>query len=861
MSELFMECEEEELEPWQKQVPEVNLVDDDDDDDEPIFVGELVSYPKNSKPIPPPVQRNGAGRQEVQSQPTVGPTQIILSTGLPGNGVNMAQQSLTIAPQPVIVNNQGFIVTPQQLSNADIIASLGKRYPPGTSFTILPAGQQHLLNQIPTTKLIPGVVHRPQVKQIDNNVVTLSNVQSPAIYSASGPQLQSNLQSLHVLPVPVKADGKRDQGSVKQGLFPQQNASLAKKAKLDLEQNKVMDLAENPTFRKKCPACKMEFIKQEAMQTHMMSCCPNLMENVFPSTPNTTSLNASKRIMLVSEFYYGRFEGDWQKQRIQKTNTTFKCHSCLKVLKNNIRFMNHMKHHLELEKQNSESWESYTTCQHCYRQYLTPFQLQCHIESAHSRFESSTNCKICELAFESEQVLLEHMKDNHKPGEMPYMCQVCNYRSSFYIEVEAHFRIVHENTKDLLCPFCLKVLRSGHRYMQHYMQHQKKKIHRCGKCRLNFLTYKERIDHKTHFHKTFKKPRALEGLPPGTKVTIRASLTGKVPPSSVSQGALNVTPEVPSRKAPPKSKSNSHSMVKPKPKKLQERQVSKKNLALKNLRIAEGPQTCIECDTRVKDFFSHYPMVVNCGACKYQTSCKVSIGNHMIRFHSTITKDRFWKMAIRKNPTAFVLTLRCLDCDLLLDASEADLMTKHLTENPHHVCRVVQEKDVQAEDKGVSAFGEPSTDLNSLTSTSAEELKECDVKQAESTKSGEVNLSGSGAAAPQPEEPSEQSTTADGTKEEGAAATLTESPSEGKVEDASILSSSPSAAGPPSAGPDASESLGNSEIVDTPQEPLVSPADLEHTTGITQTEVQPVSNQDGSEKAPNSPEVREKSAE
>lgn len=54
------------------------------------------------------------------------------------------------------------------------------------------------------------------------------------------------------------------------------------------------------------------------------------------------------------------------------------------------RFMNHMKHHLELEKQNSESWESHTTCQHCYRQYMTPFQLQCHIESAHSQIESSS---------------------------------------------------------------------------------------------------------------------------------------------------------------------------------------------------------------------------------------------------------------------------------------------------------------------------------------------------------------------------------------------------------------------------------------------------------------------------------------
>lgn len=55
-----------------------------------------------------------------------------------------------------------------------------------------------------------------------------------------------------------------------------------------------------------------------------------------------------------------------------------------------LRFMNHMKHHLELEKQSSESWESHTTCQHCYRQFPTPFQLQCHIESTHTPYESSS---------------------------------------------------------------------------------------------------------------------------------------------------------------------------------------------------------------------------------------------------------------------------------------------------------------------------------------------------------------------------------------------------------------------------------------------------------------------------------------
>uniref|UniRef100_A0AAV2LPW8 C2H2-type domain-containing protein n=1 Tax=Knipowitschia caucasica TaxID=637954 RepID=A0AAV2LPW8_KNICA len=59
------------------------------------------------------------------------------------------------------------------------------------------------------------------------------------------------------------------------------------------------------------------------------------------------------------------------------------------------------------------------------------------------------------------------------------------------------------------------------------MKHQKKGIFRCGKCRLNFLSFKEKVDHRVQLHKTFRKPEALEGLPPGTKVTIRASLSGK----------------------------------------------------------------------------------------------------------------------------------------------------------------------------------------------------------------------------------------------------------------------------------------------------------------------------------------------
>lgn len=47
--------------------------------------------------------------------------------------------------------------------------------------------------------------------------------------------------------------------------------------------------------------------------------------------------SGNKRIMLVSDFYYGQFEGD-RTEAVQKTNTTFKCQSCLKILKSNVRY-------------------------------------------------------------------------------------------------------------------------------------------------------------------------------------------------------------------------------------------------------------------------------------------------------------------------------------------------------------------------------------------------------------------------------------------------------------------------------------------------------------------------------------------
>ncbi|KAL4613361.1 zinc finger protein 280D [Arapaima gigas] len=806
MSELFMECEEEELEPWQRRVPEINLVDDDDDD-EPIFVGEICSskVSPNTRPSADPVLKVvGAPSQQhtppssVRSVAPVspgtrfvsstvmnphrplqtssntqtvssGPSQLTIRTApqpvtksllipvttqagsLPVVAQNVPHTITAVTPQPIIINNQGYILTSHETpNNSTVITSLGSQYSSGTSFTVIPAGQQ-LLPQVTTPRAVSGVVHRPQVQLVQNNIVTLTNMQSLSQHKQPSAQFVSNdLQPLHMSPTMLhplqvcssalqsKVGNSARQQSSPQPLpalhtvtmtgnntsavkrdFPLDSVSPAKKTKLEgvIGSSDTPDNTQNGMpFRQKCPKCNIQFNLPDPMKSHMRYCCYHLMHTIFPSTPTSVKTSSpaqdwqakkGKLIMLVTEFYYGRHEGDGVKE--QKTNTTFKCSSCLKVLKNNIRFMNHMKHHLELEKQSNESWESHTTCQHCYRQYATPFQLQCHIESAHSPYESTTICKICELAFETEQALLEHMKASHKPGEMPYVCQVCNYRSSFFSEVESHFRSMHENTKDLLCPFCLKVLRSGHMYMQHYMKHQNKGIHRCGKCRLNFLTQKEKMDHKMQFHRTFKKPKILEGLPPGTKVTIRASFSGGSPsspssPTSPSSSAISVISSSPPAKRPGRpslssaksklsaqssgmGKSRGHSRRQDRHQHLQD----KSNYMLKTLRNEFGAQTCIECSSKISDFYMHFPTMMSCGACKYQTSCGKSFGNHMIRFHSAVSWDRLRKMRKPQNSMRS-MTLVCLNCDFLEDAAGSDLMSKHLVDRPHHTCQVIIEK-------------------------------------------------------------------------------------------------------------------------------------------------------------------------
>ncbi|XP_031441750.1 pogo transposable element derived with ZNF domain a isoform X2 [Clupea harengus] len=433
-----------------------------------------------------------------------------------------------------------------------------------------------------------------------------------------------------------------------------------------------------------------------------------------------------KLIMLVEDFYYGLDRGTDLEKKQPEDAVMFKCHLCEKKLKNNLKMMVHTKHHVESDQKYEA--ESQTTCQHCFRNFPSPLSLQSHVERVHSQAESSTKCRICELAYENEPIFLQHMKNSHKPGEMPYVCQVCGFRSSFYLDVIFHFRDTHSNTTHLLCPYCLKVFRSSSNYQLHYSRHQKKSVLHCDKCRLQFLFVKDKAEHKHMYHNTHRKPLQLEGLKPGTRVTIRTYAA--LSPASISGGGVSRVIEVPSMppliepwpaRQPTPTRSNTPTSHIPEPRTptranaanskfghmsppsnispaplltplpspvpILPRKVPSVSLQDVMTKFEQQKPTlekgsCVECTFEIPNYSQHYPTYVHCSICRYSTCCSRSYANHMINNHVSRKTGKLSKYLSMFRPCPRDLSLNCLSCHFTTKVG--DMMANHLVEYPEH---------------------------------------------------------------------------------------------------------------------------------------------------------------------------------
>ncbi|XP_053350789.1 pogo transposable element with ZNF domain isoform X2 [Clarias gariepinus] len=740
-ADLFMECEEEELEPWQQMNqnephdspgPAERSPSPPPSVPKPVVVSSISSACTNVNPVPlltnplptalpAGISKGTSGQQLILTQGARGLTPMALSQViLPGTSPAGSAGS----SQPIYLTTQGIPVQNIQSGQSPLSIVLNVQHgqtvrpitlvqAPGTPGLFKPAvGTTQIITPPPQIRPTTAVVNRGQAPG------SFTTMQIPATLTirnaapASQPRatsVQTSQLSTQANPLPfntqtkivtVKPGGSNldmqnlmnimnsvyiPSGNQHQTIVVMSNqkangsgsSSAAVQTALPVAQANVVQGTSVSTLPYLCPRCGAQFKMLEALQGHMCFCCPDVTHTSVKSevptqveqkqnkltkikTERTRSPgleHQSRIVMLVNDFYYGTYEGNrgYVPTDNLKEALSFRCFTCGKKQKNNIRLMNHMKCHTQ------QSIE-HVSCPHCYRQFPTPFRLQCHVESVHCTLESTTRCKICEWAFESEPVFLQHMKNTHKPGEMPYVCQLCQYRSSFYSDVHNHFCTWHEDTRYLLCIYCLKVFKTSGTYQQHFARHQKSSVYHCNKCRLQFLFTKEKVDHKVNHHKTFRKPAPLEGLQAGTKVTIRAyaghkRFTGLTGPKSCKDTL------VPQSSGPAK------------------KQITKMYGYLtkfQEYRALLGRQKCVECTFDIPDFANHYPTYVHCSLCTYSTCCSRAYANHMINNH---VSSRCPKARSKKESMSW-LKLTCVWCNY--KTTQGDLMAKHLAQFPDH---------------------------------------------------------------------------------------------------------------------------------------------------------------------------------
>ncbi|XP_072562088.1 pogo transposable element with ZNF domain isoform X2 [Paramormyrops kingsleyae] len=777
-SDLFMECEEEELEPWQQ-------VNDDVDDEEMNFEESSVDVappagdvaaPSAIVPAPEMPAHTSSSSEGIKSFVTLLPssaTPVSLTCSI----VAPSSTSSLVSPvTPQITSGQKLILTrgpgmlgsltvSQVLQPLQVVSGEGGTIGPahfistqgmpvqsvtsatpvglllnGQQVTLLPAPGGQFIKQVAVTSQDPSrpvdtpTVPAPIAIHSPTPLTQLPLTASIAAQLLSSPALQQNtaLNAGSLIVLKKENDSKAQtilrvinaigtstvaqiqtlksftsNGGTSINILPAANDG---KVALDTSDNKV------------CPRCGAHFRTVEALRGKMCHCCPELRQGLQaldtlgsadkqPALPSLTlcqdamlvPLNSKeaksgnldpegKLVIMVDDFYYG-FDAGFGVKSESPCGTRklkLKCFVCGKKLSSNIRLMNHMKLHVGLEKQG----EMDTNCQHCFRRFPTPLQLQHHVDNVHSHYQSTTKCKICELAFDSEPELLQHMKENHKPGEMPYVCQVCEFRSSFYSDVFKHFCERHQDSCYLMCPFCLRIFKTSKHYQNHYFRHLTKNFYYCDKCRLQFLFFRDKAEHKLHHHNTFRKPKQLEGLSPGTKVTIRTyAVQPKVEPglpgASVSGMELirEVSPQrtkVPSKLVSATGAGKKQIMLKKK----MARSIVDIMTNFQEQGSNLNDHNCMECNFSITDFPTHFPSYVSCSLCHYKTCCSRAYANHMI-------VDHVPRKITKKYLTLFKedIRLAVLSCSCGFKTEVGDSMAQHQVKHPDHGYSLCSLKD------------------------------------------------------------------------------------------------------------------------------------------------------------------------
>ncbi|XP_072037885.1 uncharacterized protein [Amphiura filiformis] len=361
--------------------------------------------------------------------------------------------------------------------------------------------------------------------------------------------------------------------------------------------------------------------------------------------------------------HYGFKKGKKKYDDDTTSQPKFSCHHCNRRINSNIRFMQHIKNHLEKERQHTFSLNDMINCEHCYKRFRTPFERQCHIEKFHMKTDHV--CGVCELSFENSKVLVQHLEEKHPSLQMPYICKICEYKTSIYDDIIVHYSKTHLGSKSLMCHFCLRILKTAKDFSRHCLKHLTISIrngsHRCKSCKLMFLSYSELKEHADKDHVRFAKSKK-DGIPPKNASKTMTIPSGNQPAAGATASTSTATasttagstagrtltvrmPAFSKKSATPQAQFTEY----------------EKLFRPYDLVKPSGPVWCCECGARVLDPKVHFKKHMQCTKCKFVTFCGETYANHMIVFHSARKPPTTHPInkVVRKNGRVVLTCKRC----------------------------------------------------------------------------------------------------------------------------------------------------------------------------------------------------------
>lgn len=168
----------------------------------------------------------------------------------------------------------------------------------------------------------------------------------------------------------------------------------------------------------KCTICSKAFVNSRGVREHMAS---HTGEPVAycPYCPRTYN----SRVAYTRHFKKDHAK-EWEEQQRQKTEKSYKCSLCDKVLQNEQHFNEHMGDHTGVPK---------VQCSHCTKVYFHRTNLQSHWKKDHPhvweqwqqersnklrKTEQIINCSLCAKQFEEVSDLNVHLKEMHSKEQM-----------------------------------------------------------------------------------------------------------------------------------------------------------------------------------------------------------------------------------------------------------------------------------------------------------------------------------------------------------------------------------------------------------------------------------------------------------